>query len=268
MNIDYRYLKAFQLVAKKLNFSKAAKELKVAQSAISRQIKLLEEGLGEQLIVRSSKKVVLTEKGELLLDLINNFEKQANKIFFQEEDQVIHIGILHGLLENWFIQVIEAFNQQFSNPLEIHVGTPESMLEKLTKGIYDVIFTSEQTQSDLISSLRLFDEKHVLISKEEINLKDITKYPWIIYDENDHLMKLYKKRPNRIIQISSITAIIKMVQLGDGVAIVPDHALRSNEDLHQIEIKTPKKNSIYMTTLNYNTWPAPLKSLRDIVLES
>ena len=67
VDLDYRYLRAFIVTARHLNFSRAADELNIAQSAVSRQIKLLEEGVGQQLIIRSSKKVILTEKGQSLL---------------------------------------------------------------------------------------------------------------------------------------------------------------------------------------------------------
>ena len=60
--MEYRYLKAFLLTAEHSSFSKAAQLLSIAQSAVSRQIKLLEESLGEELIIRSSKKVILTTK--------------------------------------------------------------------------------------------------------------------------------------------------------------------------------------------------------------
>jgi DNA-binding transcriptional LysR family regulator len=266
MNIDYRYLKAFHLVGELLNFSKAAKELKIAQSAVSRQIKLLEEALAEQLIIRSSKKVILTDKGKELYNLINQFEMQTQKIFFHEEEQVIRVGILHGLLENWFIQVIEAFNKKSKNPITVQIGTPDDLGKRLIKGEIDVIFTSEEIDNELVTSLKLFEEHMVLISQGEFNLKDISKTPWIIYDENDYLMKLYKKRPARIIQVASITAIIKMVEMGDGVAIVPVHALNERHNLVQQEIKGFKKTHIYMTTLNYKSWPAPIKLLKDTVM--
>ena len=47
--LDFRYLKAFMLTAKYSSFSKAAEELNIAQSAVSRQIKLLEDALGTDL---------------------------------------------------------------------------------------------------------------------------------------------------------------------------------------------------------------------------
>ena len=104
-NIDYRYLKAFLQTAKHLNFSKAADELNIAQSAVSRQIKLLEESMGEQLIVRSSKKVLLTDKGKQLLSAIQGFENAAKLITKSDDKKLIRVGILHGLLETWFINI-------------------------------------------------------------------------------------------------------------------------------------------------------------------
>ena len=72
-NMDYRYLKAFLLTAEFSSFSRAAEILKIAQSAVSRQIKLLEETLGEELIIRSSKKVLLTAKGQQLYLVAKSF---------------------------------------------------------------------------------------------------------------------------------------------------------------------------------------------------
>src|SRR5690606_3525644 len=102
LNVDFRYFKAFLVTAKHLNFSKAANELGVAQSAVSRQIKLLEESIAHQLIIRSSKKVILTDKGELFLKLISEFEQSVQDIFFSHRNKTIRIGILEGILVNWF----------------------------------------------------------------------------------------------------------------------------------------------------------------------
>lgn len=79
--MDYRYLKAFILTAQHASFSKAAEILGIAQSAVSRQIKLLEDSLGEELIIRSSKKVLLTAKGKELYLTASNFDKAALQIF-------------------------------------------------------------------------------------------------------------------------------------------------------------------------------------------
>ncbi|MEX1099007.1 MAG: LysR family transcriptional regulator, partial [Bacteriovoracaceae bacterium] len=141
--IDYRYLKAFVLTAKYLNFSRAAQEMSIAQSAVSRQIKLLEESIGEQLIVRSSKKVLLTEKGKSLYRSITRFEEMTYELSKSSGPQLIKVGLLHGLMENWFIQVVKEFTSTSEHSLKIEADTPANLKEALFDGKLDMIFTSE-----------------------------------------------------------------------------------------------------------------------------
>jgi len=99
--MDYRYLKAFLLTAQHKSFSRAAEELHIAQSAVSRQIKLLEESLDDELIIRSSKKVLLTESGQQLYRATLHFDKITQDIFLSTNTTPLKVGTLHGLLETW-----------------------------------------------------------------------------------------------------------------------------------------------------------------------
>ena len=123
ISIDYRYLKAFMVTSRFLNFSKAAQELNIAQSAVSRQIKLLEESVGQQLIIRSSKKVLLTEKGEALVHELTNFEEKLQDVFFGHMNKTIRVGILHGLLETWFNDVMVDFSKQSLHQMSVEVNS-------------------------------------------------------------------------------------------------------------------------------------------------
>lgn len=265
--IDYRYLKAFQLTAYYLNFSKAATELNIAQSAVSRQIKLLEESMNEQLIVRSSKKVILTEKGKALVKAISQFEEMTNELSNSTGPQLIRVGILHGLLENWFIPIIKELTQKSQHEIKVETDTPANLKQDLIDGKVDLIFTTENIQNDLITSLRLFEEKLVIISKKEIDIKQIDKYPWITYSESDFFYDLYKKHSSQIIQVKSMTSIIKLVKEGVGVAIVPSHTI-VNEKLNTYDIKGLKRPQIYLSTLNYQNLPAHINELFSIVKAS
>jgi len=60
-------LRAFEAVARRLNFSEAAEELFLTQSAISRQIKSLEDELGSTLFTRGTRSVEITQAGQMLL---------------------------------------------------------------------------------------------------------------------------------------------------------------------------------------------------------
>ena len=264
ITIDYRYLKAFMVTAKYLNFSKAAQELNIAQSAVSRQIKLLEESVGDQLIVRSSKKVLMTKKGEMLFEELLKFEDKLQEIFFGNVNRTIRIGILHGLLENWFNDIMVQYSQMTQHQLSVEVNTLDQLKEKLHNGKYDLIFTTENIQSDLVSSLKLFEEKMVLISKSEINPKDASNYPWIVYSEQDHLFQLYKKRSSKIIVVNSITTILKLVKKGVGIAIVPDHTL-GTEQLKTYELKGMSKQFIHLSSLNFKEMPSQIKQLVELI---
>lgn len=264
LDLDFRYLRAFMVTARHLNFSKAAFELNIAQSAVSRQIKLLEEAIGEQLIIRSSKKVVLTEKGESLLKLLEKFEVDVEQAFLGQGHHTLRVGILHGLLETWFTDIIAEYAKSRGRSLVVEIQAMEKLKEKLLGGSYDMVFTTENIQSELVSSLRLFDEKLVMVSKGEINPKDAPSYPWIVYNMNDNLMHLFKKPSKQIIAVNSITSVISLVKKGAGIAIVPDHMLPSDSNLKVYDLKGLPKASVYLSTLNFRVLPEHLKNLVDL----
>lgn len=260
-DIDYRYLKAFYLTAEHLNFSKAAEELTIAQSAVSRQVKLLEESMGEQLIVRSSKKVLLTQKGKALFKAIQYFEELTLDLTKNTGPQLIKIGILHGLLENWFIKIIRDFIKKYKHELKIEIDTPQNLKQGLVSGKFDMIFTAENIQSELVTSLRLFEEKLVLVSKKEINTKKVHEYPWIIYGEADFFYELYKKHSDQVISIGSVTAMVQLVKESVGIAILPIHIIKKEDKLHTYDIKGIKRPKIHLSTLNYQSMPEHLIQL-------
>ncbi len=265
ISLDYRYLKAIMVTSRCLNFSKAAQALNIAQSAISRQIKLLEESVGQQLIIRSSKKVLLTEKGEALLKELNSFEGKLQDIFFGHMNKTVRVGILHGLLETWFNDVMVEFSKTSLHQLSVEVNSLENLKEKLQNGKYDIIFTTENIQSEIVSSLKLFEEKMILVSKKEINPKEAYEYPWIVYSEQDHLFQLFKKRSQKIIVVNSITTIQKLVNKGVGIAIVPDHTIDKDSSLKTYDLKGLAKQHIHLSSLNFKAMPEHLKKLVDMI---
>ena len=253
------------LTAKYASFSKAAEELNIAQSAVSRQIKLLEDSLHEELIIRSSKKVILSEKGKELYQASINFEKTSLQIFETEDQLHLSIGILEGLLKNWFTPLLAEYLKDQKRNVNVKIADIPELKSGIEEGKFDIIFGTEDIQSDLVTSLKIFNEKIVLISKNEINRKKLHEEGWIVFSTNDHLYKLSKQRSESIVMVDSFTSIISLVKNGIGVAIVPDHLITKDDQIKTQEISTLPISDIYMSTLNYKKMPDRIKALADIV---
>ena len=94
MDINYELYKVFYHVATTLNFSEASKQLFISQSAVSQSIKTLEKKLNHTLFIRSTKKVLLTPEGELLLQHV----KPAMQMLDEGESLLSGDNMLKGQL--------------------------------------------------------------------------------------------------------------------------------------------------------------------------
>ncbi len=265
--MDYRYLKAFLLTATYQSFSKAALELNIAQSAVSRQVKLLEESLGQELIIRNSKRMVLTTKGKEIFLAIKQFDSTIYEMVSQEAQAPIKIGALQGLFHSWFPPRLTEIAKQLNNPIELIAADINQLKEQIETGTLDIIFSTQNIQSDLLSSLRLFKEKFYLISNFEFNRRQLHESPWIVYGPHDNLFKLSKKPSKKIHTIQSMDMIVHMVQEGHGLAVVPDHLIEDElEQFHYMDISSSiPAIEIFMTTLNFKKLPDVYKTIFDIV---
>ena len=263
--LDFRYLKAFMLTAKYSSFSKAAEELSIAQSAVSRQIKLLEDSLKEELIIRSSKKVILSEKGKELYQASLSFEKTSLQIFEREDKLPLSIGILEGLLKTWFTPLLTDYLKLQSRDVSVHVADIPELKNGIEEGRYDVIFGTENIQSELVTSLKIFEEKLVLISFGEVNRKKLHDHRWVVFSNGDNLFKISKNKSESIIMVDSFDSIISLVKNDVGIAIVPDHLIRAEDHLKVHEVAGLPSSQIYASTLNYKKMPSRIQALIEIV---
>ncbi len=116
--MELRHLRYFQGVAEALSFTKAAQALRVAQPALSRQIRQLEDELGVKLLERNARRVALTEAGRAFL-------KEASVLLKQSEQAVrvaqqigrvqggeLNLGYVWGLFHSLVPPLLEQFRSQ------------------------------------------------------------------------------------------------------------------------------------------------------------
>ena len=94
MDINLELYKVFYYVATSLSFSEASRQLFISQSAVSQSIKTLEKKLNHTLFIRSTKKVLLTPEGELLLQHV----KPALQMLVEGESLLSGDNMLKGQL--------------------------------------------------------------------------------------------------------------------------------------------------------------------------
>lgn len=88
--MELRVLRYFLAIAQKESISKAADSLHITQPTLSRQLMDLEDELGKKLIIRSNKKIALTEEGSILRkraeEILNLVDKTESEIALSDRD--------------------------------------------------------------------------------------------------------------------------------------------------------------------------------------
>lgn len=142
--MEIRTLRYFLEVAREENISKAAERMHISQSALSKQLKGLEEELGKKLFVRHSFSIELTEEGMLLRKRAEDLLSMADKITaeFASMDDIIGGNIYFGCAESYQLRhlaaLIKRFKKQYPG-FHYHItsGDTEQVTEKLDKGLLD-----------------------------------------------------------------------------------------------------------------------------------
>lgn len=123
-------LRAFEAAARHLSFTRAADELNVTQSAISHQIRALEERLGVRLFRRLNQALVLTDAGQLLLpsvrDAFERLRTGLERIMEHESSGVLTISVSPSFASRWLMGRIGRFRSRHP---EIHLRISASQHE-------------------------------------------------------------------------------------------------------------------------------------------
>ena len=149
--MELRQLTTFVRVAQFQSFSKAAASLGYSQSAVTVQIRLLEEELQVRLFDRMGKRVSLTGKGRIFLDSALNIMQDINKakLSLAGTDEVLrgqlHIGTLESLCYAKLPGIMRKFRIEHPQVcVQITTGTPEELIAQMERGELDIIYILEE----------------------------------------------------------------------------------------------------------------------------
>lgn len=146
--INFHHLRYFWAVAKDGNITRTAARLRVAQSALSSQIRQLEDQLGETLFHRERRGLTLTEAGQVTLAYADQIFRVGGELVSTLEEgrrreQVLRIGAVATLSRN--------FQESFVRPL---LGTPDVYLRLESGRFEDLVLRLEEHALDVVLSNR------------------------------------------------------------------------------------------------------------------
>jgi len=147
--LNYNHLRYFWAVAHDGNLTRTAEKLHVSQSALSLQIKKLEERLGQQLFERRGKQLVLTEAGSIALDhadvIFAAGEELLDTLFERDlsREKVLRVGSLSTLSRNFQIEFLHPVFDAQKTRVSMRSGSSAELMSLLQAQKLDVVLTNQ-----------------------------------------------------------------------------------------------------------------------------
>ena len=241
-------MRGFLETARERSFTKAAEKLFLTQPAVSLQVKALEEQLGTRLLERRGKQVLLTEAGRLvytrveqILDLVQRTEQDIEALGELETGH-LRVGTSDTNCAYILPPVIQAFREAYPG-VEIRLTDRMSgeVVRLVLEGTVDFGLATLPVSESRVKTRSLFAREDVVIASTghtlslqgHLKLKDVVAYPMLILEHGSTSRELLDRvfaqadlQAQVAMELGSIEVIKRFVEIGQGIAIVPEVAVR------------------------------------------
>ncbi|MGE3401803.1 MAG: LysR family transcriptional regulator [Vicinamibacterales bacterium] len=254
--MDLRQLEIIRAIADTGSFTAAGEKLHVSQSAISRQILLLEEELGEAVFHRIGRRIRITPAGEALLQLSNrvfqDLQDTVSTISEKQETLRGTIRLVGGMTVCLYVFPMLLQEVRRTHPqldVKITVGSTERSIAMLRAGTADLgLLTLPIEASDLVATPVLQEEllvvtypAHPLARRRQIAPADLNRQPFIMFETGSITRRLVNEFFTRegieaeiVMETENVEIIKAMVRTGLGIAIIPWQAAAADVKARQL----------------------------------
>lgn len=297
MNLNQ--LEYFVNAAETLNFTSTAKKFYISQTAITQQIKALEDHLGEELFYRNNKKLSLTPVGKV-------FYQECKAILIRTSDALekvhlaangiigdLRIGVIDGYEKTNISDSIRNFHNEYPNvSLKFVIKSYKELWSMLENNDLDIIFNTifEDFNEERYNMIKIEDypvmtvlhPTHPLSGRNIINIKDFYNENFIALSFDDKDMKYENSilkymnisdiKPNIIQYSNDIETILLMVSSGLGIALIPQFAVifyNQSQNLSIIPVESDANLSLSINAIwnSHNTNSSIEKFVSSIYLK-
>lgn len=282
MNLNQ--LEYFVCAAHHLNFTKAAKECYISQTAMTQQIQALERTLEVQLFIRDKHHMELTTAGKVYLKEAKAILKRSDEAMRLARmastgmDGELSVGFISGFGQSDCYELFRGFHEAFPNiKLKFLRNTMSGLMEHLQKGECDIAFTVQPHQRayenmsrQYIRSYPLYvamSRNNPLAERKEIECKQLKDQSFIIMqpaarsrDEMEEMLWVYQRGgflPQVVAVEKEPETIMLMAALEMGVSLLPEYIVRPYSRNEELAIVPVMKSDGTAETLNFEmVWSA------------
>lgn len=261
LKLDIKQLKYFYTIVEEGQITSAAKRLHMAQPPLSYQLKALEEELGTKLLERGSRKIQLTEAGQLLynraeqiLELTESTLREL-KDFNAGFEGTLSLGTVTSSGSSLLLERINKFHNTYGGiKFEIYEGNSFRILDMLNTGLIEIGIVRTPLNLEDMNAVYLPKEPMVAAMTESIDwdknstiisIVELFNQPLIIYRRFEKLFtecfEKYNLAPTFFCKNDDARTTLLWAEAGLGVAIVPKSAVKLIDSTNLIlkEIKEP-----------------------------
>lgn len=244
-NLNLKQLRVFYHVGRNMSFTKAASELFITQSAVTKAIDSLEDGLGVRVFVRERGTLALTEAGSVLL----SYAEKICRMALEAEEALASLaanpaGVLRLGTTKTFARYLMpshmlAFHEAFSDVrIQMTEGSSRQLAEWIAEGHLDVAVVGRIAYPEKIFSTPFPHRKadplvvvmnpgHHLSGRNRLTVADIAREPLLLREKGSGMrqkvLELFDREslvPNILLEASSIDFTKEMIQRGAGIGIL------------------------------------------------
>lgn len=248
MHLEFRHLRTIRAIHQAGGLARAADILNMTQSALSHQVKGLEDQAGVELFVRRAKPLRLSAAGLRMLKLAERILPEIDAL--EEEFRALKsgkTGRLHIAIEchacfEWLFMVLELFRHAWPDiDVDIRAGLAFDALPALLREEVDLVISSDPSKIDGVTFNPLFDyhptfvaaKDHPLAAKEVITAEDFRDEILITYPVSRDRLDIFTElltparvEPRGQRQVELTAVILMLVASNRGVSVLPDWVLR------------------------------------------
>lgn len=242
--MELEQLRHFVRVAETQNFTRAAEQAGLSQSAVSRSVAKLEEELGRPLFERQTRKVVLTDTGQLLLNRARNVLTMLDDVKTEIGDDgqsgKLRVGAIPTIAPYFLPERLRSFGKRFPrSQLIVIEDTTDMLLKKIADGEVDVAIAALPIGAKHLEVEPLFEEElllvtsrdHPLAARKSVGVADIAEIPFVLLGEahclSENVISYCRQRsfhPVFVEQTTQLSTVQELVALGHGVSLIPEMA--------------------------------------------